>query len=477
MSHSGARVAVGGAEGSGRGSLLECVAGPDGETPGFIDHWSSVADAAGRLAEGNWPTRGLIVVDAVRGVQPETQRDLNLLIALGIRDLVVVINKMDLAEFSEARFAELSELCQGLAAGAARCQVIPVSALTGDNVTSTSDRMAFYTGPPLATLLASPTVGSPHLEGSAGPADAFRVAIVWTAPQPLLPSRTYSLTLGDQVEIATVTPLRYRLDLDSGEHAAATTLAAGELGACDIELVKAIVPSLAPDETTAHFDLRDRLTDELVGIGVIEYPLRRADNVRWQVLSIGKPERAIHLGQKPTVLWLTGLSGAGKSTIANLVEGELYRRGHHTYLLDGDNVRHGLNSDLGFTATDRVENIRRVAEVARLMADAGLIVIVSFISPFRAERAMARELLGPEEFLEVWVDAPLEVAEQRDPKGLYRKARRGELINFTGIDSPYEPPERAEIHLDTSTSTPQQAAGRVVHALEQAGRLHVSARD
>jgi bifunctional enzyme CysN/CysC len=276
------------------------------------------------------------------------------------------------------------------------------------------------------------------------------------------------------VRQATITPLRYQLDLESGEHVAATTLKKDEVGICDIELTE---PMAWPEDlrlAPGSFTLLDPVDGKQVGIGLVEFALRRSANVRWQPLTIGRAQRAGRLGQHPAVVWLTGLSGAGKSTVANLVEAELHRRGHHTYLLDGDNVRHGLNSDLGFTDADRVENIRRVAEVARLMADAGLIVIVSFISPFRAERAMARNLLGPGEFFEVWVDTPLAVAEQRDPKGLYRKARRGELVNFTGVDSPYEPPENPELRLDTTTISPDEAAAEIVQALEEGGRLSPS---
>jgi bifunctional enzyme CysN/CysC len=302
-------------------------------------------------------------------------------------------------------------------------------------------------------------------------ATALRVMVTWGAEQPLLPGRAYSLTLGDRTETATIAPLHYRVDPQTGEHLAARTLGQGERGACDVELSHPIPLEPAPGQPEVRFQVRDSLTGELVGSGVVQHLLRRSENVRWQTVQIGKRERAARLNQRPAVLWLTGISGAGKSTIANLVESELHRRGHHTYLLDGDNVRHGLNSDLGFTAADRVENIRRVAEVARLMADAGLIVIVSFISPFRAERAMARSLLDPGEFFEIWVDVPLEVAEARDPKGLYRKARRGELINFTGIDSPYEPPETPELHLETARLSATEAARRVVEALEGSGRL------
>jgi bifunctional enzyme CysN/CysC len=474
-------VIVGGAEGSGRSTLLRALEAGGGGLPGFIHHWESVAELVQELRGGDWPERGLILVDAARGIEPATRRDVNLMVALGVRDLVLAINKIDSADPSEGWIAEISAACRKLAARAsggvgARVVAIPVSALTGENVSQRGDGTSGYSGPPLDALLSGEASGTGT--GPADPADAYRAVIAWTGARPLLPGRAYTLELAGQAEVATVAPLRYRLDLDSGQHVAANTLGLGELGACDIELGAPIVPSVQDGLTISHFLLRDRLDGEPLGVGVIEYALRRSDNVRWQPLSIGKSERSARIGQKPTVLWLTGLSGAGKSTIANLVEAELHRRGHHTYLLDGDNVRHGLNSDLGFTDADRVENIRRVAEVARLMADAGLIVLVSFISPFRAERTMARSLLEPDEFFEVWVDTPLEVAEQRDPKGLYGKARRGELVNFTGIDSPYEPPERPEIHLDTTRTAPEEAAGQVLEALEWAGRLRTeSARD
>jgi bifunctional enzyme CysN/CysC len=297
-------------------------------------------------------------------------------------------------------------------------------------------------------------------------ADAFRATVVWTDEEPLLPGRAYALLVGSEETVATVAPLRYRLDVASGRHVAATTLASGEIGVCDLELADPVAASFG-----AEFSLQDRMAGRDAAVGRIQFALRRSQNVRWQPLALDKAARGAGLGQRPTVEWLTGLSGAGKSTIANLVESELHRRGHHTYVLDGDNVRHGLNSDLGFTAADRVENIRRVGEVAALMADAGLIVIVSFISPFRAERSMARSRVEEGEFIEVHVDAPLEVVEQRDPKGLYAKARRGELANFTGIDSAYEPPERPEVHLDTASLTPAEAAAELIAALERAGRL------
>jgi bifunctional enzyme CysN/CysC len=239
---------------------------------------------------------------------------------------------------------------------------------------------------------------------------------------------------------------------------------------CDLELDRPIVfEPYTENRDLGGFILIDRVTNATVGAGLLQFALRRSDNVHWQPLDIDKTARASQKGQLPCVLWFTGLSGAGKSTIANMLEKRLNAFGYHTYLLDGDNVRHGLNKDLGFTDADRVENIRRVAEVSRLMVDAGLIVLVSFISPFRAERRMARELLPPGEFFEMFVDTPLAIAETRDPKGLYTKARRGELKNFTGIDSPYEPPERPEIRIDTTRVTPEQATDVILERLRSAG--------
>lgn len=303
-------------------------------------------------------------------------------------------------------------------------------------------------------------------------ADQFEAALLWTGEAPLLRGRTYELRIGACSVAATVAPLKYRLDADTLEHVAAESLQAHESGVCELELSRPIAfDPLDRNRETSGFELFDTQTGRSVGFGVLRFALRRAHNVHWHPTVVDKRARARLKRQRPCVLWLTGLSGAGKSTVANLVEKKLHAAGYHTYLLDGDNVRHGLNKDLGFTAADRVENIRRVAEVAKLMVDAGLIVLTAFISPFRAERQMARALMGPGEFLEVHVDAPLEVAEARDPKGLYRKARRGEIRNFTGIDSPYEPPEAPEIRLDTTRLSPEEAADQVIDALRRAGIL------
>jgi bifunctional enzyme CysN/CysC len=301
-------------------------------------------------------------------------------------------------------------------------------------------------------------------------ADQFEATVIWMNEQPMLAGRSYLLKSGTQTVGATVAPLKYKLNVNTLEHVAAKRLELNDIGVCGLELAKPIV--FEPYTTSRElggFILIDRITNATVGAGLLHFALRRSQNVHWQALDINKQMRAGLKGQKPCVLWFTGLSGAGKSTIANLVEKRLATMGRHTYLLDGDNVRHGLNKDLGFSDADRVENIRRVAEVARLMADAGLIVLVSFISPFRAERRMARSLMPEGEFIEVYVDTPLAVAETRDPKGLYRKARRGELKNFTGVDSPYEPPESPEIRVDTVELQPDEAAERIFIHLRAAG--------
>jgi len=305
-----------------------------------------------------------------------------------------------------------------------------------------------------------------------GVADQFEATIIWMGEEPMLRGRSYLMQLASRTVPATVAPLKYKLNIDTLEHLAASKLELNEIGVCEIECSEPLAfDSYAENREMGGFILIDRITNDTVGAGLINFALRRAHNLSWQPLSVDKRARSLLLRQQPTVLWLTGLSGAGKSTIANQLEVELHRRGNLTYVLDGDNVRHGLNADLGFTDADRAENIRRVAQVARLMADAGLIVLVAFISPFRAERTMARSLFEPDEFFEVFVDVPLAVAEARDPKGLYAKARRGQLVNFTGIDSPYEPPERPELRIDTTALSPAEAARRVLALLEDRGRL------
>jgi bifunctional enzyme CysN/CysC len=310
-----------------------------------------------------------------------------------------------------------------------------------------------------------------------GVADAAQADLIWLSEQELLPGRRYLAKVGARTVGLTVDPPKHRVDIDTGARLAARTLHLNEIGVGNVHFDQPV--ALDPYQVNRDlggFIVIDRLTNATVGAGLVRFPLRRATNVTWQPMSVTKEMRAELNGHRGCVVWFTGLSGAGKSTIADLTEQRLHATGRHTFVLDGDNVRHGLNADLGFTDADRVENIRRVAEVAGLMVDAGLVVLVSFISPFRAERALARGILAEDEFCEVYVDTPLTVAEQRDPKGLYAKARRGELPNFTGIDSPYEPPEHPELRLDTTTLTPEEAAYAVLARLEQMGQAPLRGR-
>ena len=303
-------------------------------------------------------------------------------------------------------------------------------------------------------------------------ADQFEAELVWLNDEPLFPGRRYQARVGSQSADLTVTDIKYEVNVDTLERLAANQLSRDGIAVCNLSLNQAVAFDTCNDNpATGFLTILDRETGEPLGIGLLHFALRRAENIHIQHVDINRAARATQKNQNPCVVWFTGLSGSGKSTIANLVEQRLYQLGHHTYLLDGDNVRHGLNRDLGFTEADRVENIRRVGEVAKLMVDAGLIVLTAFISPFRTERQMARDLLSADEFLEVFVDVPLSVAEERDPKGLYKKARRGELKNFTGIDSPYEAPQHPELVIDTGTLTASEAADRVLDALRARGRL------
>jgi bifunctional enzyme CysN/CysC len=306
-----------------------------------------------------------------------------------------------------------------------------------------------------------------------GVADQFECHLVWMSEQPMLPGRSYLLKLATRTAGVTVAQPKYKVNVNTLEHTAARTLELNEIGVCNLNLDRQMpFDPYSENRDMGGFILIDRFTQDTVAAGLLHFALRRADNVHWQAIEVDKQARSGLKGQRPAAVWFTGLSGAGKSTIANLVERKLYAGGFHTYLLDGDNVRHGLNKDLGFTDADRVENIRRVTEVVRLLVDAGMLVLVSFISPFRAERQLARDLLGEGEFVEVHVDAPLEVAEARDRKGLYAKARRGELVNFTGIDSPYEPPVHPEIRLDASGVVPAETSAElVIEYLRSAGLL------
>ncbi len=499
----------------------------------------------------------VILVDARKGILTQTMRHSFLVSLLGIKQVVLAVNKMDLVEYDQKIFENLLGDYEAFATqlGFNAIQAIPLSALKGDNITSASENTSWYHGPTLLDHLEavgiaedledkpfrlpvqwvnrpnldfrgfSGTVASGNIkvgdgivepasgqtstvreivtldgnleEAFAGQAvtitlneeidisrgdmlcslhhrpataDQFEAKLVWMSEEELLPSRNYILKLGTSTTTARVSALKYKVNVNTLEQMAAKTLSLNEIGICNLALDKAIsFDPYADNRETGSFILIDRFTNATVGAGVIDFALRRADNIHWQSVDIHKEARSDQKGQKASVLWFTGLSGSGKSTIANLVEKKLHSLGKHTYLLDGDNVRHGLNKDLGFTDADRVENIRRVGETAKLFVDAGLITLVSFISPFRSERQMARGLLEDGEFLEVFVDTPLEICEERDIKGLYAKARAGEIKNFTGIDSAYERPENAEIVIDGAEQQPEESADAIIEYLQSEG--------
>ena len=476
------RPALWGSEGVGRATLaarLTAELGPDsGGPPPVLDATPHAERTLEQLlALGGDCDALLIVVEAGHELDLEVRRFAHLVSLLGTPEIALVVNKLDAANDAERAFATIQADWDELAAqvGLRVTACIPTSGERGDNVGVHDPRPDWYSGPTLAAYLESAALRSGRGERAREPAheaDQIQATIVWSHEDPMFRGRSYQLRIGGRTVTATVSPLKYRVNLDTLVHAAATRLERGEIGVAALELSDAIqFDPYAENPAAGNFELLDSITEEVIGVGLIQFGLRRSHNVRWQALTVDREARAKQLGQSPCVVWLTGLSGAGKSTIANLVESELYRRGRQTYLLDGDNVRHGLNRDLGFTDADRVENIRRVAEVAHLMMDAGLIVLVSFISPFRSERLMARELFAEGEFFEVYVETPLAVAEERDVKGLYAKARRGELRNFTGIDSPYEPPESPELRVDTTAGDPSAAAAAVLAMLERASVL------
>mgnify|MGYP000553013056 FL=1 len=493
----------------------------------------------------------VILVDARKGVLVQTRRHSYLCHLIGIRHLVLAVNKMDLAGYDQATFdrivADYAEFAKSI--GIEQFTALPISGFKGDNITALSGNTPWFKGPTLvdhletvevdtAADLAKPFrlpvqwVNRPNLDfrgfagliaaGSVKPGDAVRVlpsgktstvervvtldgdldeavagqsvtltltdeidcsrgdviaaadappqaadqfeaTLVWMDDDPLLVGRAYWLKLGTQTVSATVQQPKYAVNVNTLEHLAVKTLELNAIGVAELTCDRAVVfEPYADSRALGGFILIDKLTNRTVAAGMLKFSLRRAQNVHWQALDVSREAHAALKNQRPAVLWFTGLSGSGKSTIANLVEKKLHAMGHHTFLLDGDNVRHGLNKDLGFTEADRIENIRRVGEVAKLMTDAGLIVLTAFISPFAAEREMVRAMLPQGEFIEIFVDTPLAEAERRDVKGLYRKARSGELKNFTGIDSPYEAPERPELRIDTTSESPELAAERIV---------------
>ncbi|HNR23360.1 MAG TPA: sulfate adenylyltransferase subunit CysN [Steroidobacteraceae bacterium] len=492
----------------------------------------------------------VLLIDAQLGLLTQTQRHSCLVSMLGVRHVVIAVNKMDLVGWSRDAFETIAAQFRAFAGplGFTTIACVPLSALRGDNVAARSDVAGWYEGPTLLEWLETVDVdadrsGKPFrmpvqwvnrpdssFRGFAGTiasgvvrrgdtvvsvpsgaesriarivtrdgdldaavagqavtltlasaidvsrgdmlvhaadrpvvADQVEATIVWMHEAPMLPGRAYSVRVGTRTVTGTVSDLKCRIDVATSGQLAARTLELNDIGICTLSFDQPVAfDPYAANRDTGGMVLIDRLTHETIGAGTLRFALRRSQNVHWQFLDVDKRQRAAQKAQQPRVLWFTGLSGAGKSTIANLVERKLHALGRHTYLLDGDNVRHGLNRDLGFRDADRVENIRRVAEVARLMTDAGLIVLVSFISPFRSERRMARELFAQGEFVEIFVDTALQDAERRDPKGLYAKARRGELRNFTGIDSPYEVPEHPELRIDTATTSAEDAAELIV---------------
>ncbi|MDB5709659.1 MAG: adenylyltransferase [Sphingomonas bacterium] len=496
----------------------------------------------------------VILIDARKGVLTQTKRHSYLAHLIGIKNLVLAINKMDLIGYDKARYdailADYTAFAQSI--GITAFTPMPISGFKGDNISLKSDNMPWYDGPTLMEHLenvevsvdedqAKPFrmgvqwVNRPNLDfrgfsgqiasGTVKPGDAIRVlpggktstisrittlggdldeavagqsvtlsfadeidcsrgnviatadappeasdqfeaTIVWMDDAPLTAGRAYWLKLGTQMVSATVKEPKYQVNVNTMEHLAAKTLELNAIGVAEVTTDRAIVfESYADNHTLGGFILIDKITNATVAAGMLHFSLRRAQNVHWQPTDIGRETHAGLKNQKARVLWFTGLSGSGKSTIANEVEKSLNLMNRHTFLLDGDNIRHGLNKDLGFTEADRIENIRRVGEVAKLMADAGLIVLTAFISPFRAERDMVRSMLPEGEFIEIFVDTPLEVAEARDVKGLYKKARAGDLKNFTGIDSPYEAPLDADIRVNTVKMTPAEAAEYIVRQI------------
>ncbi|MCC8428534.1 adenylyl-sulfate kinase [Reyranella aquatilis] len=522
------------------------------DTPGHEQYTRNMATGASASDVA------IVLVDASKGLLSQTWRHSAIVSKMGIRRVVLAVNKMDLIDYRQRDFADIVAAYASMAErlGLSDVTSIPVSALRGDNVIRQSDAMPWYEGPTLLRYLETVEIadasgkpfrfgvqwvnrGATGFRGYAGTilggrvrvgdeiavlpsgvrshvsrivtfggdleaaqagqavtltlaeavdvsrgdlitgceapphlADQFAADLVWLDDAPMLPGRPYVMRLGTATYTATVTELKHRLDMNTGAGRAAKQLDVNQIGFANLALDRsAAFDAYADNRNTGNFILIDRVTNGTVGAGMIRFPLRRAGNLTWQNFSTDRSARSAIKGHRPAVLWFTGLSGSGKSTVADAIDRRLLARGCHTYILDGDNIRHGLNRDLGFTDTDRVENIRRVIEVARLLADAGLIVLVSFISPFRAERQLARERLGADEFLEIFVDTSLAECERRDPKGLYRKAREGKIANFTGLDSAYEPPEAPDLHLRTADLSVEQEVELVLQSLRQRGIL------
>ena len=524
------------------------------DTPGHVQYTRNMATGASTA------DLAILLIDARRGVLEQTRRHAFIASSLGIRKLVLAINKMDLQNYEQSVFDDIEsdfiEFAEELATGI-EIQAIPMSALEGTNITTKSDKTPWYDGPSLMEYLETVPVDDDRLnapfrlpvqyvnrpnldfrgfsgqipsgtvkvgdrvktlpsakettvtrilsgdedvqeamagesvtvcfadevdtsrgdlictaESPAQVADQFQARIFWMADDKMLPGRRYLMKIGSKTVTAQVNETKYRIEMSDLQDRPARDLSLNEVGVCTLSLDQAI-PFDPYNEIreTGGFILIDRLNNNTVGMGMIDFALRRAGNIHWQSVDVNKEAHSAQKNQKPAVLWFTGLSGSGKSTIANALQKRLYSIDRHTYLLDGDNVRHGLNRDLGFTDADRVENIRRVSEVSKLMVDAGLITLVSFISPFRSERRMARNMVEDGEFVEVFVNTPLNVAEQRDVKGLYKRAREGKIKNFTGIDSPYEPPTEPEIEIDTTKVSADEAAEIIVDWMKERGML------
>jgi bifunctional enzyme CysN/CysC len=524
------------------------------DTPGHEQYTRNMATGASTADVA------ILMIDARKGILTQTRRHSFITTLLGIRRLVLAVNKMDLVNYSQQVFddivADFYDFADELATDL-EVQPIPMSALAGINITERSNETDWYDGPSLMEYLETVPIGDKRLKapfrmpvqwvnrpnldfrgfsgqiaaGSVKPgdriktmpsgrqstitrivtatgdldeaiagqsvtltladevdssrgdvivsadhpaevSDQFQVRVLWMSDTPLLPGRRYLLKIGAKTVTATINAPKYGIDINTLNDMPAKTLELNQIGVTTLSLDQAI-PFDPYDENRemGGFILIDRQTNDTVGLGLIDFALRRASNIHWQAIDIDRATLAEQKGQKPAVLWFTGLSGSGKSTIANALQKRLFALGKHTFILDGDNVRHGLNRDLGFTDVDRVENVRRVSNVARLMTDAGLITLVSFISPFRNERQMARSLMADGEFIEIHVDTPLDVAESRDVKGLYKKARAGEIKNFTGIDSPYEPPLTPELRINTVGQSPEDAAETILDYLKEKGFL------